>query len=137
MKLTSRMVAALKRTAQNNYPLQAKKEKLMAKINTLNEEISLINVTIDGMEAGSKALTGGFTSFDLIERVVTGTGKYGEDGKEIKLTKYVPKAGALQANEDGSYEVLISKDAPLPLDYQDNATAVATASLDDNMFDVD
>ena len=102
--LKNRVVAALKRTAQNNYPLVAKRQKLEAKIDALKEEIDLIDAQIEGAEIGSKALTGGYTSFDLIDRVVTTS--VDAAGNEVKKTSYIPKPGKLIANEDGTYTIV-------------------------------
>ena len=106
--LKIREVAALKRTAQNNYPLIAKREKLIEQMAELQKEFDVINAQIEGAETGSKAMTGGFTSLDLIERQVIPTGKLDTNGKEIKVTKFVPKEGALTLNEDGGYDILLT-----------------------------
>lgn len=106
--LSVRNVAALKRTAQNNYPLIAKREKLQEQITKLQEEFEVVNAQIEGAETGSKAMTGGFTSLDLIERQVVPTGKVDANGRETKMTKYVPKEGALVLNEDGTYSVMLT-----------------------------
>lgn len=131
MKLTMRMVAALKRTAQNNYPLLAKKVKIQTKMAELQEELDLINTTINGMEAGSKAMTGGFTSLELIDRVVVGTGKIGPDGKEVKTTKYVVN-DRLVENEDGTYEINVpevsSDAAPCPCEEPVNDVEESTSA---------
>lgn len=108
--LSIRNVAALKRTAQNNYPLVAKREKLTEQIAQLQEELNVANAQIEGAETGSKAMTGGFTSLDLIERQIVPTGKLDANGKEIKQTKYVPREGALLLNEDGTYSITL----PMP-----------------------
>lgn len=105
--LSIRNVAALKRTAQNNYPLIAKREKLAEQIAQLQEEFNVVNAQIEGAETGSKAMTGGFTSLDLIERQVVPTGKLDANGKELKQTKYVPREGALALNEDGTYSIIL------------------------------
>lgn len=113
--LSIRNVAALKRTAQNNYPLIAKREKLAEQIAQLQEEFNVVNAQIEGAETGSKAMTGGFTSLDLIERQVVPTGKLDANGKEIKQTKYVPREGALLLNEDGTYSITLPvPEAPQP-----------------------
>lgn len=105
--LSIRNVAALKRTAQNNYPLIAKREKLAEQIDQLKDEFNIVNAQIEGAETGSKAMTGGFTSLDLIERQVVPTGKLDANGKELKQTKYVPREGALALNEDGTYSIIL------------------------------
>lgn len=105
--LSIRNVAALKRTAQNNYPLIAKREKLVEQIAQLQDELNIVNAQIEGAETGSKAMTGGFTSLDLIDRQVVFTGKLDANGKELKQTKYVPREGALALNEDGTYSIIL------------------------------
>lgn len=105
--LSIRNVAALKRTAQNNYPLIAKREKLAEQIAQLQEEFDVVNAQIEGAETGSRAMTGGYTSLALIERQVVPTGKLDANGKEIKQTKYVPREGALVLNEDGTYSITL------------------------------
>jgi len=106
-KLSVRNVAALKRTAQNNYPLVAKREKILNQLKELENELESINVQIESAETGSKMLTGGYTSMDLIERQLIPTGKYDANGKEIKMTKYAPKTNALLLNEDGTYSIVL------------------------------
>ena len=106
-KLSVRNVAALKRTAQNNYPLVAKREKILNQLKELENELESINVQIESAETGSKMLTGGYTSMDLIERQLIPTGKYDANGKEIKMTKYAPKTDALLLNEDGTYSIVL------------------------------
>lgn len=106
-KLSVRNVAALKRTAQNNYPLVAKREKILNQLKELESELESINVQIESAETGSKMLTGGYTSMDLIERQLIPTGKYDANGKEIKMTKYAPKTNALLLNEDGTYSIVL------------------------------
>ena len=55
---------------------------------------------------GIKALTGGFTSEDLIVKRVEDTGKVDKEGKPVKVTKYEPKAGVVSFNEeDRVYEI--------------------------------
>ena len=57
--LKIREVAALKRTAQNTYPLIAKREKLIEQMAELQKEFDVINAQIEGAETGSRAMTGG------------------------------------------------------------------------------
>ena len=114
--LSVRNVAALKRTAQNNYPLMVKRQKIVEQLAALTEEFDIINAQIEGAEAGSKAMTGGFTSMDLIERQVVPTGKVDANGKEIKMTKYVPREGALHLNEDGTYSVMLVHPVEVEID---------------------
>lgn len=111
-KITSRQFAALKRTAMNNYPLVQKREKIAAQLTDLMKEYEDINANIEGAETGSRIISGGFNSLDLIERVVVT--KTNTNGEEVKMTKFIPKAGVMQANEDGSYEILVEKEPEAP-----------------------
>lgn len=118
-KLTIRQVAQLKRTAQNVYPLVSKKNKLIEQMNQLNAEIISINAQIDAWEGATKAMTDGFTSENLITRKVIcltnedGTPKVDKNGQQMKVTKYEPKEGALDFNEEENvYEIVLNNEAP-------------------------
>ena len=118
-KLTIRQVAQLKRTAQNVYPLVSKKNKLIEQMNQLNAEIISINTQIDAWEGATKAMTDGFTSENLITRKVIcltnedGTPKVDKNGQQMKVTKYEPKEGALDFNEEENvYEIVLNNEAP-------------------------
>lgn len=84
-------VASLKRTAQNVNPLVRRKSKLLAQIGEMREELGSIQAQIDGYQVPIKEATGGWTTEDLVERVVTETAKLDKDGKPIKMTQYVLK----------------------------------------------
>jgi len=84
-------IASLKRTAQNVGPLTRRKEKVMAEIANLNTELQSLNAQIDAYQGPIKEATGGYTTEDLVERVVELTGKLDKDGKPIKMTKWVLK----------------------------------------------
>ena len=118
-KLTIRQVAQLKRTAQNVYPLVSKKNKLIEQMNQLNAEIISINAQIDAWEYATKEMTEGFTSEDLITRKVIcltnedGTPKVDKNGQQMKVTKYEPKEGALDFNEEENvYEIVLKHEEP-------------------------
>lgn len=105
-KLSVRQFATVKRVAQNVNPLVVKKNKITAKINELNAEYDALIDEIAGHEMGIKALTGGFTSEDLIIKKVEDTGKVDKDGKPIKVTKYEPNTEVVTFNEkDNVYEI--------------------------------
>lgn len=78
--LGKREIAQLKRTAQNVAPLVIKKNKIREKINQLYVEFDLIQAQIDAWETATKAMTGGYTTEDLVDRVI-----------ENNVTKYVLK----------------------------------------------
>lgn len=108
--LTVRQFATVKRVAQNVNPLVVKRSKLFAKIEELNEEIAAINEEVSGHEMGIKALTGGMTSEQLVNKLVEDTGKTDKDGKPIKVTKYEPKEGTVVFNaNDNVYEIHVEE----------------------------
>ena len=108
--LTVRQFAGVKRIAQNVNPLVVKKNKIAAKINELNAEYNALTEEIEGHEMGVKALTGGFTSEDLVVKKVEDTGKVDKDGKPVKVTKYEPKTGVVVFNEEANvYEIHVEE----------------------------
>lgn len=84
-------IASLKRTAQNVNPLVRKKDKILTQMGEMREELISIQAQIDGYQIPIKEATGGWTTEDLVERVVTETAKLDKDGKPIKMTQYVLK----------------------------------------------
>lgn len=113
--LTSREVAVLKRIAQNNYPLTVQVEKIDKQIEALTEEKKTKLEMLDRMEVGAIAMTGGYTSSQLIERVVlpavdaNGNQKVDKAGKLLTITRFVPKEGALVELSDGSFQIVESE----------------------------
>ena len=98
-ELSTRQWATIKRTAQNVLPLIEKRKKLEKYV----EELETINAQIEGMEYGTKALTGGYTSEEIIKRVVsdyidptTGKVKTDKNGRALKITKYVPNTDVVE-----------------------------------------
>ena len=97
--MSTRQWATIKRTAQNVFPLIEKRNKLQKYV----EELETINAQIEGMEYGTKALTGGYTSEEIVKRVVsdyvdptTGAVKTDKDGRALKITKYVPNTDIVE-----------------------------------------
>ena len=82
-------IASLKRTAQNVQPLVRRKTKLLAQIEEMRNELCSLQAQIDGYQIPIKEVTGGYTTEDLVERVITETTKLDKDGKPIKMTQYV------------------------------------------------
>ena len=78
-------IASLKRTAQNVYPLVRVKNKLLENMEEERKKLESIQTQIDGYQAPIKELTGGYTTEDLVERVVTEITK---NGKVFKQTSY-------------------------------------------------
>lgn len=84
-------IAAIKRTAQNVNAMVTKKTKLKEKINALQAEYDQIEEAQEQFEAPIRKMTGGYSTEDLVVKVIEDTGKLDKDGKSIKLTKYVLK----------------------------------------------
>lgn len=98
-ELSTRQWATIKRTAQNVLPLIQKREKLQKYV----EELETINAQIEGMEYGTKALTGGYTSEEIVKRVVsdyidstTGKVKTDKEGRALKITRYDPNTDIVE-----------------------------------------
>lgn len=70
-ELTRFELAIVKRTAQNTKSLRNKRDKLVDKINKAQEELTVINETIDKFEAPIKEMTGGFTSEEYLNDTIS------------------------------------------------------------------
>ena len=79
--ISASQFASIKRIYMNVSPLIIKKNKLISKINELTVEIAQIKDEITENEMGIKALTGGYSSEQLIIRTVEDTGKIDKNGK--------------------------------------------------------
>lgn len=86
---STREIAQLKRTAQNVAPMVAKREKLYAKVKELYKEMEVLDAQIDAWEGGTKIMTGGYTTSDLVSRVVNIV--TADDGKVTKTVSFVLK----------------------------------------------
>ena len=98
-ELSTRQWATIKRTAQNVLPLIEKRKKLEKYV----AELEATDAQIEGMEYGTKILTGGYTSEEIVKRVVsdyvdptTGAVKTDKDGRALKITKYVPNTDVVE-----------------------------------------
>ena len=98
--ISASQFASIKRIYMNVSPLIVKKNKLISKINELTLEIAQINDEIAGNEMGVKALTGGYSSEQLVIRTVENTGKVNSNGSAIKSTKYSPNPEYITWNEE-------------------------------------
>lgn len=84
-------IATIKRTAQNVNPMVTKRAKLMEQIKALQDEYDQLAVMQEQYEASIKTMTGGYTTEDLVTKVVETTNSVDKNGKPIKITKYVLK----------------------------------------------
>ena len=112
--LTTRQFATIKRVAQNVNPLVIKKGKILDKISKLEEEFKALCEEIEGHEMGIKAITGGYTSENLVIKKVEDTGKTDKDGNPVKVTKYEPNPDKVFYNEELNVYTIIE-----PVDVQD------------------
>lgn len=84
-------ITTIKRTAQNVNPYVVKKAKILAEMQKLDEELKSLNDIVEQYEAPIRTMTGGFTTEDLVEKVIETTNAVDKNGRPIKITKYVFK----------------------------------------------
>lgn len=85
-------LAMIKNVAKLTSKNLANKEKLLKKIADLQRQLDIEQKCIDGFQTPVKELTGGFTTEDLVDRVIEDTGKMDPaTGKAVKVTKFVFK----------------------------------------------
>ena len=84
-------IATIKRTAQNVAPLVRRKTKIKEQIAKLQEEYDSLNTQQLQWEQAIITMTGGYTTEDLVEKVVETTSSVDKDGNPVKMTKYVLK----------------------------------------------
>lgn len=90
-KFTKFEIAAMKRTAANVDQFVRRRNVLQAKKDEIDAELAIVNASIDAADGPTKAMTGGYGSEDLFEKVITDTGKVTKEGAPVKTTKFVPK----------------------------------------------
>lgn len=93
-------LAIVKRTAQNTKILRTKRDKLVEKIEKAQEELGVINEAIEGFEAPIKAMTGGFTSEEVLAGIMavaeaTEAAPEGEVSEEVVGEVEVPASEAV------------------------------------------
>ena len=122
-KFTKFELARMKRTAQNVDQFITKKQKLVAKINGLQEELESIQRLIDLTDAPTREMTGGYGTEDIIRKVVTPQDKLDKNGNPIKVTTYefiypetiipvkVEEELRLVSNHDADIQVLDTKES--------------------------
>lgn len=90
-KFTKFEIAAMKRTAANVDQFVRRRNVLQAKKDEIDAELAIVNASIDAADGPTKAMTGGYGSEDLFEKVITDTGKVTKEGAPIKTTKFALK----------------------------------------------
>ena len=126
--ISASQFASIKRIYMNVSPLIIKKNKLISKINELTLEIAQINDEIAGNEMGVKALTGGYSSEQLVIRTVEDTGKVDKNGNAVKSTKYSPNPEYITWNEETKkYELKeLVEEAPKDTEVEDTVNVEPT-----------
>lgn len=84
-------IATIKRTAQNVNPMVTKKAKIREQMNALQAEYDQLDTMQEQYEASIKTMTGGYSTDDLVDKVIETTSAFDKNGKPIKVTKYVLK----------------------------------------------
>ena len=84
-------IATIKRTAQNVAPLVRRKTKIKEQIAKLQEEYDLLNTQQLQWEQAIITMTNGYTTEDLVDKIIEATNSVDKDGNPVKITKYVLK----------------------------------------------
>ena len=69
----------------------SRKAKIKEQINALQAEYEQLDTMQEQYEASIKTMTGGYSSEDLVEKVIETTGVVDKNGKPVKTTKFVLK----------------------------------------------
>lgn len=85
-KFTKMEVATIKRTAQNVANFVAQKEKLAKKMEELKVQYDAVSESLKVWEAPIMKLTGGYTTEDLVNKVVIPS--VNKEGKTVNMVKY-------------------------------------------------
>ena len=105
-RISTRELAAVKRTAMNVAPIVAKKNKAKAMIEKWTEEYNVQEAALAGYESGLMAQLGLRTE-QVVTKVVEPTGKLDKNGREIKQTKYILTDNVRYDSEKNEYIVTI------------------------------
>lgn len=104
IKLSTRKWATIKRTAQIVQPSVAKRVKLIEQIMQLQEELAEVDSSIAEWDGAVRRMTG-YSSTDLIVRVIEPTGKVDAKGVPVKVTKWLPSPLVTFNEEENVYEI--------------------------------
>lgn len=104
IKLSTRKWATIKKTAQIVQPSVAKKAKLIEQIMILQEELAEVNASIAEWDGAVRRMTG-YSSSDLVVRVIEPTGKVDAKGVPAKVTKWLPSPLVTFNEEENTYEI--------------------------------
>lgn len=122
-------IAVIKRTAQNVNPMVTKKNKIRKQIAALSEEYDTLDKMQEQYEASIKTMTGGYSTEDLVDKVIKDTGKVDKDGKPIKVTQYILKYPETIIPVSAT----VDENASADIAAMDETNEVAEAEVDNNM----
>lgn len=114
-KFNRTFIASMKRVARNVAPLNREKAKLNKEIAERQARLVEVEEEIAGHEVSIKRVTGGYTTEDLIERVVVDTGKVDKNGRAIKDTQFnlrYPETVIPPVENEGDMEVSPVEELP-------------------------
>ena len=119
IELSTRKWATIKKTAQIVQPNVAKKQRLEAQIADLQNQLAEANASIAEWDGAIVRMTG-YSSEQLIKRVVEPSGKTDANGKPLTATKWVPTELVSFNEETNTYVI-----ADIPTDGGSEAAAPA------------
>lgn len=105
IELSTRKWAVIKKTAQILQPNIAKKQKLENQIAKLREELETTKEQILQWDGAIVSMTG-YSTEELIKRVVEPTDKLSADGKTFTITKWIPSDRVRFNEENNTYEII-------------------------------
>ena len=116
-KFTNRDAARWKKIAAICFEDSVKRDKLQKKIMELQEELDTVNARIEMNQATVKLDTG-YTTDDLIDRIVETSDKKDKNGYPVKNTKYVLKYPEtyvpVYAGSEAPVEMPVDPENPFP-----------------------
>lgn len=119
IELSTRKWATIKKTAQIVQPNVAKKQRLEAQIANLQNQLAEANAAIAEWDGAIVRMTG-YSSEQLIKRVVEPSGKVDANGKPLTITKWVPTEIVSFNEETNTYVI-----ADIPAEGEGEAAAPA------------
>lgn len=123
IELSTRKWATIKKTAQIVQPNVAKKQRLEAQIADLQNQLAEANAAIAEWDGAIVRMTG-YSSEQLIKRVVEPSGKVDANGKPLTTTKWVPTELVSFNAETNTYviaDMYVTPDTPADVEPSENA----------------
>lgn len=123
IELSTRKWATIKKTAQIVQPNVAKKQRLEAQIADLQNQLAEANAAIAEWDGAIVRMTG-YSSEQLIKRVVEPSGKTDANGKPLTITKWVPTELVSFNTETNTYVIAdmpVTPDTPANVEPSENA----------------